>query len=397
MTIPSARHRYSRYHATWAPIASAVLVVLMAATASAHHAGTAYDQSKRLELQGTVSKFEFVNPHAYVYFSVQDAKGGQQSWRCELSAAGTLARLGWTKATFTVGQKVLFKGAAGRNEDNVCVLNSFVPDGGQELSAREDLTKGGPNPVATLAKSSMRPARLPSGRPNLAGPWLGPGNALRGGGPPGSPGGPGARGLRDGGPGPGLAQGGPPPGAGPRRGGGPEVTAAGIAAAAHYNQPFDDPAIKCDIGNIMFGWTHDGHVNEIVQNDKEITLKYGYMDFVRTIHLDQPEHPKNIKPSRGGHSIGKWDGDVLVVDTIGLSPGVLNPMAGVMHSDRMHVVERFSLDPTAGTLTHEYTATDPLYLKAPLTGRDVSTISAESFVPYNCKELSGRNNMRPKS
>ena len=88
----------------------AFLVLALAASAvSAHHAGTAYEQGKRVELKGTVSKFEFVNPHAYVYFIVQDAKGGQLPWRCELSASATLARLGWTKSTFVVGQKVTFK------------------------------------------------------------------------------------------------------------------------------------------------------------------------------------------------------------------------------------------------------------------------------------------------
>jgi hypothetical protein len=278
---------------------------------------------------------------------------------------------------------VTFKGAPGKNEENVCVLNSFVFENGQELSAREDFTKGGPNPVATLAKSTARPARLANGRPNLAGPWLSGAFAARGRGVGGSPGGPG----------------GPPggPAGGVRGGGGMEVTAAGAAAGAGYQQPFDDPAIKCDIGNIIFGWSHDGHVNEIVQNDKQISLKYGYMDFVRTIYLDQAEHPKNIVPSRGGHSIGKWDGDVLVVDTIGLSPGVLNPMAGVMSSSQMHYVERFALDPAAGTLTHEWTGTDPLYLKSSISGRDVSKVSDEPFISYNCKELSGKNNIRPKS
>jgi len=371
-----------------------VLLAIAASTASAHHAGTAYEQGKQVELNGTVSKFEFVNPHAYVYFVVQDSKGAQQPWRCELSASATLARLGWTKTTFAVGQKVTFKGAPGKNEENVCVLNSFVTEGGQQFSARQNFSNG-VNPVATLAKSADRPARLANGRPNLAGPWLSGAFGARGGGggaPGGAAGGRGVAGAPGPG-GPGGAAGGPRGGAG----GMYDVTAAGAAAAVGYNQPFDDPAIKCDIGNIMFGWTHDGHVNEIAQNDKEITLKYGYMDFVRTIHLDQTEHPKGIKPSRAGHSIGKWDGDVLVVDTVGFLPGVLNAMGGVMYSDKMHYVERFSLDAAAGTLTHEWTGTDELYLKKSISGRDVSQISQEPFVPYNCKELSGKNNMRAKT
>ena len=359
--------------ASWAK--SALLMVLLASTAAGHHAGTAYDQSKLLELNGTVSKFEFVNPHAYVYFIVQDAKGAQQSWRCELAASATLARLGWTKNTFTAGQKVTFKGAAGRNEPNVCVLNSFVMPNGQGFSAREDFTKGGPNPVATLTKNTARPARLANGRPNLSGPWMSAGNAAdrTSGFMRGAPGMPAT--AQD------LAQ----------------PTAAGAAAGAGYNQPFDDPSIKCDVGNILFGWWHDQHVNEIVQKDDVITLRYGYMDFVRTVYLNLAAHPQNIKPSRGGHSIGKWDGDVLVVDTVGLAPGVLNPLVGIMHSNQMHIVERFTLDAAAGTLRREFTAMDPLYLKGPVTGYDVSRVSDEPFMSYNCKELSGRNNIRPKS
>jgi len=60
----------------------------------------------------------------------------------------------------------------------------------------------------------------------------------------------------------------------------------------------------------------------------------------------------------------------------------------------MHIVERFTFDPAAKTLTRVYTAEDPLYLKAPYTGQDVQMISDEPYVPYNCVELSGKNNIR---
>jgi len=62
----------------------------------------------------------------------------------------------------------------------------------------------------------------------------------------------------------------------------------------------------------------------------------------------------------------------------------------------MHIVERFTVDPNAKTLTREYTAEDPLYLKGPYTGRDFMELSSEPYVPYNCVELSGKNNIRPK-
>jgi hypothetical protein len=153
--------------------------------------------------------------------------------------------------------------------------------------------------------------------------------------------------------------------------------------------------LKCDIANIIFGWTHDENVNEVTQTPTTVTLKYGYMDFVRTIHLDATTHPAKLQPSRGGHSIGHWEGDTLVVDTVGLSSGVLIPMQGVMFSNQAHVVEHFTRDPTANTLTREYTLEDPLYLKSPVTGRDVMSASKEPYTPYECTELSGANNRRP--
>ena len=131
-----------------------------------------------------------------------------------------------------------------------------------------------------------------------------------------------------------------------------------------------------------------------MQRGDEIVLRYGYMDLVRTIHMNAV-HPRTVVPSLGGHSVGRWDGDVLEVDTVGFAPGVLIPIAGILHSDRLHVVERFAVDPAAKTLTRTYRAEDPLYLKTPYVGTDVMTRTSEPYTAYNCVELSGRNNIRP--
>ena len=167
----------------------------------------------------------------------------------------------------------------------------------------------------------------------------------------------------------------------------------GIAAAKGYEQPYDDPAIKCDIANIIFGWTHDQNINEISGSGNTLTFKYGYMDFVRTIHM-AGEHPKNPPLTRGGHSTGRWDGDALVVDTVALAPSVLIPMAGTMLSDKAHIVERFTLEAGGGQLIRNYVVEDPLYLKQPHSGSDVMVASKEPYMPYECVELSGNNNKR---
>jgi hypothetical protein len=96
-------------------------------------------------------------------------------------------------------------------------------------------------------------------------------------------------------------------------------------------------------------------------------------------------HPASVKPSRAGHSIGRWENDVLIVDTVGFAPGVLSPP--VLNSDKLHVVERFSLDPKAMMLTRSYVAEDPVYLKGQYSGSDVIQVADVPYAPPRCNEL----------
>ena len=108
------------------------------------------------------------------------------------------------------------------------------------------------------------------------------------------------------------------------------------------------------------------------------------MGLKRTIYMNMKAHPADIKPSRAGHSIGRWEGDVLVVDTVGFLPGVLN--GPVRNSDKLHVVERFSLDPKTMKLTRAYTADDPVYLKGQYSGSDVIQVADAPYTQDHCKE-----------
>jgi hypothetical protein len=101
--------------------------------------------------------------------------------------------------------------------------------------------------------------------------------------------------------------------------------------------------------------------------------------------MNRKTHPANVRPSRAGHSIGWWEGDTLVVDTVAFSPGVLN--APVRNSDKLHVIERFTLDPKTMVLTREYEAEDPVYLKGKYTGRDRVQPADAPYEEDNCKEL----------
>ena len=127
----------------------------------------------------------------------------------------------------------------------------------------------------------------------------------------------------------------------------------------------------------------------ISQTEDAITLTYGFMDIVRTIHMNLDEHPAEITPTRAGHSIGRWEDDVLVVDTIGFAEGFLSAGRGgvAKHSDALHTLERFAYDADTQALARSYVAEDPLYFNGQYTGQDTVYLSDVPFDPYDCVEL----------
>jgi hypothetical protein len=150
----------------------------------------------------------------------------------------------------------------------------------------------------------------------------------------------------------------------------------------------DNPRLRCEPTNILFDWGFETDVNRIEQTADAITLRYGSMGIVRTIHLNMTEHPRDLAPSRTGHSIGRWDGDTLVVDTIGFEPGILLADGRVPHSGSMRIVERFTLDASARALRRTYIATDPTYFEGEYRGADTVYVADVPFQPTPCNDLS---------
>jgi hypothetical protein len=167
-------------------------------------------------------------------------------------------------------------------------------------------------------------------------------------------------------------------------------TAAGQAAADALRAapPEQSPRARCEITSILFDWVFDGPINRITKSDDAIRIEYG-RGLTRTVHMNVASHPANVAPSRGGHSIGRWEGDTLVVDTIGFAPGII--AATVAHSDRLHVVERFTLDPVTMALKRDYVAEDPVNFTDQYVGTDVVMPADAPFAEDRCEELTYRN------
>ena len=379
-------------------ILSVVIVLSVQLLALAHHGAGTFELNKNISFAGAkITRVDLINPHSWLYFDAPDKDGRVQNYRCEMRSVHVLRRSGWTKDLFPMNQKVNIEASPDRADPNSCYLQTILFENGSRMDRYGQYVKApegkvrevrGPLVVPDIQK---REARRPTGEPNIAGDWAPEQSVMA---DPRGVGGGLVRlsqigekpGERRGGAGGGGAGGGRGRGAqtGPRLYGGSELTELGEQSAAKFARE-DNPRFKCETTSIIFDWTFDGPVNRITQNKDTIVLQYGQFGLKRTIYMNMKQHPANIKPSRAGHSIGRWENDVLIVDTVGFLPGVLN--APVRNSDKLHVVERFSLDPKTMALTRSYEADDVVYLKGRYTGSDTINVADAPFAPEKCQEL----------
>jgi hypothetical protein len=366
---------------------SLVASFLVTGSAVAHHSFGTFLMNENIELKGEVTRFDFVNPHSWLHLAVTGADGKTNEYKCEMRSATTLRRSGWTPEMFAVGTPVMVQGAPDRVDAHACYVSTLIFADGTQLDRYGQRIAAKP--------AGERVARLPTGEPNLAGDWAEEQRVMTdpkglngtlvplsqvdkyapGGVPEGGREIPGARGTAEANAG-GLPLNRPAPRAAVA------LTDAGKAAMERL-AALPRATRSCMQGSIVSDWAGEP-VNRIVQSADTITLQYGRLGLERTIHMNAA-HPKSIVPSRAGHSVGQWENDVLVVDTVGFLPGTLTGVTP--HSDKLHVVERLTLDPKAMTLKREYTAEDPEFFTAEYEGSDTVAPSNVPYAPEKCEDL----------
>ena len=348
---------------------------------SGHHEPAAkFDPAKTITLKGTVSKIDWLNPHVHVFMEVQNSET-TQSWAVELESTVDLRRAGWSPETVKVGDPITVQGMVARNGSRQAWGNSVVLDAGNKrvFNVSDPVPPPLPKPVPPTP-------RWPDGQPRL--------------GPP-----------------PGLA------------GGRWDYPSATILAEQGIKVEADRHGLLKNINDAaklapFQPWARDLFMyrqRNFMKDDPMFTdckpqagpriymVPYGVVFLEererkrirvmmgagnqnwRMIYLDgraQTGAPEGNAedPLYFGHSVGKWEGDTLVVDTKGFHDRFWFSNGGLPHTPQLHLIERFSR-PDMYTLRYEVTIDDPgAYTRNWVSSWTLRWVPNEELPVYYCQD-----------
>jgi hypothetical protein len=282
----------------------------------AHHSPAAFDQTKEIRLEGTVTRFAYNNPHTYLTIDVVGADGRVVSQEIEAGPISTMQPLGMTRDSLKVGDRVSVRAAPRRTgTGTVLGLDATKADG---TVVPLFLAGASPRPASTTLATSIagtwRPLQAGFSALNRAVPQL------------------------------------------PLT----ERGRAELAASRRANATTHSDCIPAGAPQLMLYPV----ASLVTVNERTVVFDIDWLDAQRIVHLGAA-HPVDLEPSLQGHSIGHWEGDVLVVDTIGFAPHAEGIGFGMPSSASKHLVERFALEPDRQRLRYEVTVEDAVYLTEP--------------------------------
>jgi hypothetical protein len=116
-----------------------VIIGLFAASVPAfgHHGTLAYDPQRKVTLKGTITNFEWTNPHSQIHLDVTDDKGNVVHWNFEAQPPNILIHAGWTRDSLKPGDQVTIVGTPAKNGAPIGIIQKVVLANGQELTMAE--------------------------------------------------------------------------------------------------------------------------------------------------------------------------------------------------------------------------------------------------------------------
>lgn len=307
----------------------AIAATLFASGATlAHHSRANFELDRVVTIEGTITEWSWRSPHVWMKVEIDGDASETVEWLVEGNAIPGLRRRGWSKESFAVGDHVVASGNPDRDPENLLMFLVTMMGDDQKLLYNFKLPPEEEARIAALMKPTEASAdfsgiweRVASTRYFLTGSFSPP-------------------------------QGWP-------------LTARGEAQIAEFDLA-NDPFLRCHPTAIpRLTYSPFGH--RWIRESDRILIEKEFNPNSRVVHLNMKEHPADITPSRVGHSIGWFEGDTLVVDTIGFEYDDWGNYRGLDSSEQKHIVERYTLTNDGYGLHMEITQMDPAFLAEPYT------------------------------
>ena len=300
-------------------MACSVSLALGGVTAIAHHSAAAFDTQKEVTVTGTVKSYRFANPHVQLIVSVKKEDGSSVDMDVEAGAASVLNGLGFTKDALKPGELVTITGNPARSNPEAHML-------GKDLYKKAD---GSFLPLY-IGSKSIYDAKVNATAASIEGTWFSPMRSFTG-----------VMGAVNRAP----------------------LTEKGQAARKAANPNVSSQADCVPIGEPTV-MVYPVANNIKVQKDK-VVIKTDWMDTERTVYLDGRSHPPASQTFLHGHSVGRWEGKVLVVETTNFKEHPSGLSTALPSSTQKKLIERFELGEDGKTLKYSGTVEDPVYLTTP--------------------------------
>ena len=325
------------------------LTLFLASSAVAHHNWAAiYDVNGDIEIEGVISKIEFVNPHIRIEFTVDAGTASEKIYTTESNSVASLTRMGVTKELLAVGTPVRVAGYPSRTRDDDIFMNHLLLPSGQEIVFLRTAEARWPGESSRIGNTDIAHGRVVeedfSKRPtSVFGVW----STIYG-------------------------------AEGSHQALGAEVIWTEYGEENRSNAR-PDPS-SCEPRDIFASLGAPYPIQIIDNGDDTITIHAEMYDTIRTVHMgDMPENP-NIPPGHNSYySAGRFVGDTLVIDTIQYRSGGMNG------DDHMQVYETYTLSSDHNRLQYSQVITDPLFRAMPTMAQKWWQYVPGSFVqPYDC-------------
>jgi hypothetical protein len=309
----------------------------------AHHGWAPhFDGNDVVSVEGRITKFEFVNPHSFVYVDVTNDAGEVVTHWCEMQARSQLQRRGIGEAQFKIGSTIAIQGFRSKRDPVGCELGFSRFHDGTELRLRE------------LDGRGVFQAPLVEGDNSIIGTWY---------------------------PEEFISE------AGSEQDSQASLTPDGRAAHNAFDWLTQNPTLYCSPASNIRAWAAPGLPTSIERENGQIRIRHEFMDAERVIYLDSSERASSQQRTDLGYSVGRFEDGALIIETTGFAAGAL--WAGRLNTEGLETTEKLWVDPATGLLVLEWTATDPAYYSAIESGRRTFVRTDLSIGNFECDSDAG--------